>query len=100
MPASALYFPTRKATAGVGTTPSCTTLAPTLQRPAVMAASSMSEDLRVSLPIKILGWRRSSSVSTIAAARPMFMAISQVSSLLAMPRTPSVPNNLPIPYHS
>ena len=57
----------------------------------------MSEDMRVSLPMMIRAFLWLCSVSTVAAARPMASAISQVSSLvLATPRTPSVPKYLPI----
>ncbi len=99
MPASALYFSTRYATAGVGTTPRVRTLAPMLQSPAAMAFSSISEDRRVSLPISTRGCRFDLFVSTCAAARPSWVASSQVRSLFAMPRMPSVPKSLPIKKH-
>ena len=96
MPASAFNFPIKNATAGVGTTPNVTTSAPTEHKPAANAFSSISEEILVSLPIKIFGLILLSFVKTIAAARPIFIAISQVNSALATPLAPSVPNNLPI----
>src|SRR5690606_14288270 len=76
-----------QATAGVGTTPSSTTSTPSLARPAASAASSMGPDRRVSRPTA-----QRSPPSTRAAARPRARASSGVSSALATPRTPSVPN--------
>src|SRR5690606_5573770 len=75
------------ATAGVGTTPSSTTSTPSLASPAASAASSMGPDRRVSRPTA-----QRSPPSTRAAARPRARASSGVSSALATPRTPSVPN--------
>ena len=95
-PASALYLPTRKATAGVGTTPSTITSAPVEHSPAVRDIISISEEMRVSMPTANTGRRRLPPDSTVAAARPIFIASSQVSFSLATPRTPSVPNSLPI----
>ena len=98
MPASALSFLTRYATAGVGTTPNCITFAPTEQSPAVSAPSSISDERLVSIPIRTHGFVSLLlfSKSTIAAARPIFIASSHVSSEFATPLAPSVPNNLPI----
>ena len=73
-----------------------TTFAPTEQRPAISAPSSISPERRVSLPIKNVGCSTVSLISTIAAALPMFIASSGVSSVFATPLAPSVPNNLPI----
>jgi len=96
MPASALMLAVRKAIPGVGITPTMMALTPMEQIPETSAFSSMYPERRVSLPITILGvcpfflkrW---------AVARPMFMAISAVMGCsFATPRTPSVPNNLPI----
>ena len=95
-PASALYFLTRNATAGVGTTPNNTTLAPTDVSPAASALSSISPEILVSLPIINVGCFTSSLVNTIAAALPIARAKSTVISLFAMPLAPSVPKSLPI----
>ena len=95
-PASALYFFTSIATAGVGTTPRIWASAPTEQIPATNADSRMSPEIRVSLPMIILALWFVSLVSTIAAALPICIASSQVSSVIATPLAPSVPNNLPI----
>ncbi|OQA49403.1 MAG: hypothetical protein BWY46_00768 [Firmicutes bacterium ADurb.Bin300] len=72
------------------------TSAPTEQSPALIEASSIWEEALVSIPIKTFGFFDVCSVSTIAAALPICIASSQVSSLLAIPLAPSVPNNLPI----
>ena len=56
----------------------------------------MSPEIRVSLPMIILALWFVSFVSTIAAALPICIASSQVSSVIATPLAPSVPNNLPI----
>ena len=98
MPASALYLPIRYATAGVGTTPKTITSAPTLQSPAVIAFANISEEILVSIPITKRGLLLALFESTVAAALPSFIASSQVKSVLAIPLTPSVPNNLPIKY--
>ena len=95
-PASALYFLVRYAIAGVGITPMLITCAPTEQKPAVSPASSISPEMRVSLPTRIFGLSVACFVSTSAPALPSSNASSAVSSLLAIPLTPSVPNNLPI----
>ena len=58
----------------------------------------VSPDARVSLPMSTVGFLPSSPAKTLAAALPIESASSLVKSLLAMPRTPSVPNNLPIPF--
>ena len=60
------------------------------------AASRISEEIRVSFPIKIFARCFASFVSTRAAALPICIAISQVSSVMATPLAPSVPNNLPM----
>ena len=72
------------------------TSAPTEQRPAAQASASMSEDMRLSMPMTNTGRRRLLPEMTAAAALPRRMARSMVSFSLAMPRTPSVPNNLPM----
>ncbi len=95
-PASAPYLGISVATAGVGMTPSRCASAPTEQIPATNAASNTSLEMRVSLPIKILGLCCVVLVSTSAAALPIFIAVSQVSSVMATPLAPSVPNSLPI----
>ena len=98
--ASYSYFFTRYATAGVGISPKSITSAPTEQRPAEIADSSICEEARVSIPIRTLGLLLVCCVSTIAAALPIFIASSQVSSELATPLAPSVPKSLPIINHS
>src|SRR5271165_1552666 len=78
-----------QARAGVGRTPTSTTSAPSLARPAPRAACSMGPDLRVSRPI-----RKAVAVMVRAMARPRARTSSGVSSVLALPRTPSVPNQV------
>ena len=87
MAAGTASMPARKATAGVGTTPRSTTSTPSVARPAARAAASNGPDRRVSRPIS-----HRDPPSTRAAARPSVSASSGVSSWLATPRTPSVPN--------
>ena len=59
-PRSALASAVRNATAGVGSTPTRTTLAPALVSPATTAASSISPLARVSRPTTASGgWLRS-----------------------------------------
>ena len=97
-PRSALASAVRNATAGVGSTPTRTTLAPALVSPATTAASSISPLARVSRPTTASGgWLRSVSASVCAAATASASANSGVRSAFARPRTPSVPNNRPIP---
>src|SRR6478609_8552836 len=76
-----------RATAGVGTMPRSTTSAPSEETPAAKAAARSGPDRRVSRPM-----RHSVPPMMRAAARPSARASSGVSSLLATPRTPSVPN--------
>src|SRR5215210_6899499 len=76
-----------QATPGVGSTPTSTTSAPSVARPADRAACSRGPEMRVSRPT-----RNGPSPRTRAAARPRARTNSGVSSALAMPRTPSVPN--------
>src|SRR5262245_5284983 len=75
------------ATVGVGTTPRRWTTTPSEASPATKAASSIAVDTRVSPPTTA-----SSPPSTRAAARPSSRANAAVRSVLAIPRTPSVPN--------
>ncbi len=95
-PASTLYFFVRYAIAGVGITPTYTTLAPTEQAPAIKAFASISPEIRVSHPTIIVGLYAFSFDNTYAPACPNCIASNGVSSSFATPRTPSVPNNLPI----
>src|SRR3954447_18114230 len=96
-PRSALVCATKYATAGVGSTPTRTTLAPALVSPATTAASSISPLARGSRPTIASGWwLRSLSTRTRAAATATERASSGVRSPLARPRTPSVPNSRPI----
>ncbi len=73
------------------------TSTPTAQKPDVKAASSISPEALVSLPIITFGLLSSSLffIRISAAAIPIFIASSFVKSLFAIPLTPSVPNNLP-----
>ena len=91
--ASASYKRTKYAMAGVGMTPTSITSPPTEQMPAISAAANISPERRVSRPTNILGLC-TSLVSTWAPAMPICIANSQLKSSLAIPRTPSVPNNL------
>src|SRR5213076_1854458 len=77
----------RCATPGVGSTPTSTTDAPSDARPALRAAASSGPDRRVSRATS----QRPAPMAR-AAARPSATASSGVSSVLATPRTPSVPN--------
>ncbi|OQA08420.1 MAG: hypothetical protein BWY65_01493 [Firmicutes bacterium ADurb.Bin373] len=81
--------------AGVGMIPTCRTLTPAEQMPATMAASSMSPDIRVSLPMTILVLALSLARIN-APARPNLKASPGVSSRFATPLTPSVPNITPM----
>src|SRR3954447_24552114 len=86
----------RNASAGVGTTPTRSTSAPALVRPATTAASSISPLARGSRPTTATGRDvPSRSASTTAAARATERASSGVRSALARPRTPSVPKRRP-----
>src|SRR5262249_35053208 len=76
------------ATAGVGSTPARSTSAPSAHRPATSAASSIGPERRVSRPTT----NGRVVPSTRAAARPTPVTSSGVSSRLASPRMPSVPN--------
>src|SRR4051812_4877920 len=96
-PRSAPVWPTRYAIAGVGSTPTRTTLAPTLVRPATTAASSISPLARGSRPTMASGWwLLSLSISTRPAATATASASSGVRSPFASPRTPSVPKSRPM----
>src|SRR5512133_888988 len=96
MPASHLYLRVRYATPGVGMMPAISASAPAEQMPETREASSMPQDIRVSEPTRISGLWLHSPASIWAPAQPSLKASSGVSSLLATPRTPSVPNNLVI----
>src|SRR5260370_28615624 len=78
----------RNATVGVGTTRASSTSDRSEQMPATRAASTSGADRRVSRPIT----KGRSVPSTRAAARPKAVTSSGVSSRLATPRMPSVPN--------
>src|SRR5690606_9516330 len=98
-PRSALVDRVRYATAGVGSTPSRNTLTPALASPATTAASRNSPEARGSRPTTADGWwppKAPLSPSTWAAATERSSASSAVSSSLARPRTPSVPNSRPM----
>src|SRR6187401_2816198 len=91
----ARYGPVRAryARAGVGTTPTTSTLMPRLVAPATIAATNMSPDRRVSWPttIAVPGPARRRAV-----ARPSANAKVGRRSTLATPRMPSVPKSRPI----
>src|SRR5215213_10231686 len=76
-----------KATPGVGRTPRRCTATPSAAKPAARAASRRGPEMRVSRPTTTR-----SPPSTRAAARPRARESSGVSSVLATPRMPSVPN--------
>src|SRR5947209_8302811 len=86
----------RKATPGVVQTPARRASPPAEQTPAARAASRNSPDARGSRPTTIPGRLSPRSVRAMTAARPNRKARSPVRSRLATPRTPSVPNNLPM----
>ena len=87
-PPAAFSLRVSRATAGVGTMPAKNAVPPALVMPATRAACSMSPESRVSRPTTMVLPRN----RTAAWPRPYAMRL--VSSTLAMPRTPSVPNNL------
>src|SRR5579872_121878 len=97
MPAAAPFASTICATAGVGTTSTLITSTPIDANPAAIAASSMSPDSRVSRPIMTQGLPSRPCGTPFAAqwpaAAPSCIARRAVSSILATPRTPSVPNS-------
>ena len=68
MPASACSRTVEYATAGVGITPSFTASQPLAVRPARSAASSISEEMRVSLPMTTFGRFPSKLPRLMAAA--------------------------------
>lgn len=70
MPASAFSRTVRYATAGVGIVPNGITSPPAAQIPAISAASSISEEIRVSLPMAIASLCFFSSARTVVSARP------------------------------
>ena len=65
------------ATAGVGMVPTGFTSLPTEQSPAIRADSSMSEEMRVSLPITTVGRLPLSSIRTVPTACPTRKAYRQ-----------------------
>src|SRR5688572_12302975 len=75
------------AIAAVGATPMRITSTPSDESPATNAASSIGVEMRLSPPTTAVD-----APSTRAAARPRSSAKEAVSSVLARPRTPSVPN--------
>ena len=70
--------------------PASSAVPPALMMPAAAALSSMSPERRVSLPMMMF------LPMNLTAAWPRRYAISQVSSVFATPRTPSVPKSLAI----
>ena len=98
-PKSASRSAVRYAAPGVGITPASKTSTPDEAKPAETAAERKSLEILGSWPITALGRsprERASSERTKAAACAKRSAKSAVMSLLAMPRTPSVPNSLPM----
>ena len=69
-PASAWSITVRYATPGVGITPSVVTSQPQAVRPAMSAHSSISDEIRVSLPMTTIGFVPVLSASEIAADWP------------------------------
>src|SRR3954454_15750504 len=95
-PRSAPRSAVRNATPGVGSTPTSRTSTPALARPATTAAVRNSPEARGSRPTTASGrWPAKAPVSarTCAAATDRSSASSAVTSRLATPRTPSVPNS-------
>src|SRR4051812_30866709 len=90
IPAPNAPDPARNARAGVGTTPTEWTSVPMLVAPAVIAATNMSPDRRVSWPSTI---ERPGPPSWWAVARPRANASDGRRSRLAAPRIPSVPKS-------
>ena len=88
----ALRCAASNATAGVGTTPRRWTSTPSAASPATNAASSIAVETRVSPPTTASSPLVADGASTRAAARPRSRANAAVRSVLATPRTPSVPN--------
>ena len=80
----------RNASAGVGTIPTWCTSAPMLVAPAVIAATNMSPERRVSCPTTS---EPPAPTTRWAVARPSENASDGRRSTLATPRMPSVPNN-------
>ena len=70
MPASASSCTVRNATAGVGMVPKGITLPPIEQMPAMSADSSISEEIRVSLPMVMVGEHPFCFVKTMVMACP------------------------------
>ena len=70
MPASASSCTVRNATAGVGMVPKGITLPPIAQMPAMSADSSISDEMRVSLPMVMVGALPFCSVRTMVMAWP------------------------------
>src|SRR3954468_9296659 len=101
-PRSAPRDPVRKATPGVGTTPSSRTSTPADARPATTAASRNWPEMRVSRPTTATGRcpsesrKAPTSPRTCAAATERASVSSAVSESFARPRTPSVPKRRPM----
>src|SRR4051812_32057873 len=95
-PRSASARPVRKASAGVGSTPTRSTSAPADVSPATTAASSISPLARGSRPTTATGRCVASfAIKTRAAAPATWSASSGVRSAFARPLTPSVPKSDP-----
>ncbi len=95
-PRSASSSAVSQATPGVGSSPSSSTSTPVESSPATTAASRNCPEMRVSRPTTATGrWpsKVPRSASTWAAETDRSSASSAVSSRLARPLTPSVPNN-------
>src|SRR5436190_2917065 len=87
----------RNATPGVVHTPRTTASPPAEQIPATRAAWRNSPEARVSRPTATRGRVSPCSVRTATAAPPRSKASRAESSVLATPRTPSVPKSLLMP---
>ena len=88
-PASAFIFFVRKASTGVGAIPMLITLVPHDKSPETRAFSKIAPVVLVSRAIKtVLAFER------VAMAKPTRFARIGVTSTLARPRTPELPNSL------
>src|SRR5437016_4651504 len=95
IPAANSPSPARNARAGVGTTPTWWTSTPMLVAPAVIAATNMSHERRVSWPTTRAP---PGPMRRWAVARPRPYAMGGRRSTFATPRIPSVPNRRGIGY--
>src|SRR5207342_2898751 len=93
-PASYVPVRVRNATAGVGTTPTLVTDAPSPQAPCASSASIQPPDSRVSRPTRNCGDSVPCGSARTSAAPSRLTVAESSGGSPALPRTPSVPNNL------